>query len=77
MRLIGLAAASVSRKKADDGTGAEGNEDGLIRMRAHDFVRDAIGEDVEPRLRELLDGHERPHVAPAEPRERPATSRPR
>ncbi len=25
--------------------------------RAHDFVRDAIGEDVEPRLRELLDGH--------------------
>jgi N-acetylmuramic acid 6-phosphate (MurNAc-6-P) etherase len=22
--------------------------------RAHDFVRDAIGEDVEPRLRELL-----------------------
>jgi hypothetical protein len=23
--------------------------------RAHDFVRDAIGEDVEPRLRELLD----------------------
>jgi N-acetylmuramic acid 6-phosphate etherase len=27
--------------------------------RAHDFVRDAIGEDVEPRLRELLDVHER------------------
>src|SRR3954471_18310179 len=26
--------------------------------RAHDFVRDAIGEDVEPRLRELLDAHE-------------------
>ena len=23
--------------------------------RAHDFVRDAIGEDVEPRLRQLLD----------------------
>jgi N-acetylmuramic acid 6-phosphate etherase len=32
----------------------------LSRLRrAHDFVRDAIGEDVEPRLRELLDGHER------------------
>jgi N-acetylmuramic acid 6-phosphate etherase len=28
--------------------------------RAHDFVRDAIGEDVEPRLRELLDGHHEP-----------------
>jgi N-acetylmuramic acid 6-phosphate etherase len=27
--------------------------------RAHDFVRDAIGEDVEPRLRELLDIHDR------------------
>jgi N-acetylmuramic acid 6-phosphate etherase len=26
--------------------------------RAHDFVRDAIGEDAEPRLRELLAGHE-------------------
>ncbi len=27
----------------------------LARLRrAHDFVRDAIGEDVEPRLRELL-----------------------
>ena len=27
----------------------------LSRLRrAHDFVRDAIGEDVEPRLRELL-----------------------
>jgi N-acetylmuramic acid 6-phosphate etherase len=25
---------------------------------AHDFVRDAIGEDVEPRLRELLENHE-------------------
>ena len=24
--------------------------------RAHDFVRDAIGEDAEPRLRELLEG---------------------
>jgi hypothetical protein len=23
--------------------------------RSHDFVRDAIGEDVEPRLRELLE----------------------
>ena len=31
----------------------------LSRLRkSHDFVRDAIGEDVEPRLRELLDGHE-------------------
>ena len=29
----------------------------LSRLRrAHDFVRDAIGEDVEPRLRELLEG---------------------
>ena len=27
----------------------------LARLRkAHDFVRDAIGEDVEPRLKELL-----------------------
>jgi len=26
--------------------------------KAHDVVRDAIGEDVEPRLRELLDGRE-------------------
>jgi N-acetylmuramic acid 6-phosphate etherase len=26
--------------------------------KAHDVVRDAIGEDVEPRLRELLDAHE-------------------
>ena len=43
--------------------------------RAHDFVRDAIGEDVEPRLRELLDGHERTPVSAAEPRERPATPR--
>lgn len=31
--------------------------------RAHDFVRDAIGEDVEPRLRELLDHHERANGA--------------
>jgi N-acetylmuramic acid 6-phosphate etherase len=30
----------------------------LSRLRhAHDFVRDAIHEDAEPRLRELLDGH--------------------
>ena len=44
--------------------------------RAHDFVRDAIGEDVEPRLRELLDIHDHP-VAPSEPREKPTTSRSR
>jgi hypothetical protein len=46
--------------------------------RAHDFVRDAIGEDVEPRLRELLDGHARAtasgSTAAAEPREKPAAS---
>src|SRR4051794_14256647 len=31
----------------------------MSRLRgAHDFVRDAIGEDVEPRLRELLDIHD-------------------
>ena len=30
----------------------------LSRLRhAHDFVRDAIHEDAEPRLRELLDSH--------------------
>jgi N-acetylmuramic acid 6-phosphate etherase len=32
--------------------------------RAHDSVRDAIGEDVEPRLRELLDVAERGNVRP-------------
>jgi N-acetylmuramic acid 6-phosphate etherase len=36
----------------------------LARLRrAHDFVRDAIGEDVEPRLRELLEHHERANGA--------------
>jgi len=44
----------------------------LARLRkAHDFVRDAIGEDVEPRLRELLDGRERAQavaaLAPSQP----------
>jgi hypothetical protein len=30
----------------------------LARLRrAHDFVRDAIGEDVEPHLREILSNH--------------------
>jgi len=42
--------------------------------RAHDFVRDAIGEDVEPRLRELLDGHDH-GTAVAEHRDKPATPR--
>src|SRR6476646_5143001 len=39
---------------------------------AHDFVRDAIHEDVEPRLRQLLDGHDRDHAALIEARERSA-----
>lgn len=43
----------------------------MSRLRgAHDFVRDAIGEDVEPRLRELIDAHD-PLAAPViEPREK-------
>jgi len=49
----------------------------LARLRrAHDFVRDAIGEDVEPRLKELLDVHDHSD-APSEPREKPATPRAR
>ena len=49
----------------------------LSRLRrAHDFVRDAIGEDVEPRLRELLDVHGHADGTP-EPREKPATPRSR
>ena len=49
----------------------------LSRLRrAHDFVRDAIGEDVEPRLRELLDIHDRAVPTP-EPREKPTTPRSR
>ena len=48
----------------------------IARLRkAHDFVRDAIGEDVEPRLRELLDGHDRDHAALIEARERSAIPR--
>ena len=52
----------------------------LGRLRqAHDSVRDAIGEDVEPRLRDLLDGVVRADVpaTPKEPKERPSTARPR
>lgn len=50
----------------------------MSRLRAaHDFVRDAIGEDVEPRLRELIDAHD-PLTAPAsEVREKAPSSRSR
>ena len=48
----------------------------LSRLRrAHDFVRDAIGEDVEVRLREVLDGHNITNAAAAEPHEKPPTLR--
>jgi len=43
--------------------------------RAHDIVRDAIHEDVEPRLRELLDSHHADGHASTEPAEKPASPR--
>lgn len=53
----------------------------LARLRqAHDSVRDAIGEDVEPRLRDLLEGHVKSDAPTAEskdPKDRPATARQR
>lgn len=53
----------------------------LARLRqAHDSVRDAIGEDVEPRLRDLLEGHVKSDTPTAEskdPKDRPATARQR
>ena len=53
----------------------------LARLRqAHDSVRDAIGEDVEPRLRDLLEGHVK-HDAPTaeskDPKDRSASARQR
>ena len=49
----------------------------LARLRqAHDFVRDAIGEDVEPRLRELLDLHDQAQPTP-DAREKTAPSKSR
>ena len=32
-------------------------------VRAHDSMREALGEDIEPRLRELLDGHQNDDAA--------------
>lgn len=53
----------------------------LARLRqAHDSVRDAIGEDVEPRLRDLLEGHvksDTPAVESKDAKDRPATARQR
>lgn len=43
--------------------------------RAHDVVRDAIQEDVEPRLRELLDNHQADGPIAAEPADKPVSAR--
>jgi N-acetylmuramic acid 6-phosphate etherase len=45
--------------------------------RAHDVVRDAIGEDIEPRLRELLEHHAVSSPNPSDAREKPPTPRSR
>ena len=45
--------------------------------RAHDVVRDAIGEDIEPRLRELLDHHAVSGSSSPDAREKPLTPRAR
>ena len=45
--------------------------------RAHDVVRDAIGEDIEPRLRELLEHHAVNTPGSSDAREKPPTPRSR